>query len=424
MAEAIQIPSAQLVALTTILDLVRHDRARTRPELERATGLGRAVVTQRVSELIEIGLVESGEQAPSTGGRAPRRLKFNANLGHLLVADIGATHVAVAATDLSGTLLATAREQARVDTGPEAILDTVRGLFGQVASAVPGRLWGIGIGVPGPVEFDSGRPVAPPIMPGWDRFPIRDAFVQDYNAPVWVDNDVNIMALGEARAGVAQGHQNVLFVKVGTGIGAGLIIDGELRRGAQGCAGDIGHVETDARHTVVCRCGNVGCLEAVAGGAALARDGEALARSGQSPRLAQILAEKGHVEAVDVAWAGSHGCVASLDLITSAGAVIGRALAVVVNVLNPSLIVIGGGVSGAGEPFAASIREVVYGRSLPLATRELVIRRSTLGTDAGIRGAAAMVTGELFSSRWLARWLRFGEPAAALATSLEQPVAS
>ena len=148
---------------------------------------------------------------------------------------------------------------------------------------IPGRLWGIGIGVPGPVEFGSGRPISPPIMPGWDGYPIRERFTQRYRAPVWVDNDVNLLALGEWRSGVASGHDNVVVVKIGTGIGAGIISDGRLHRGAQGSAGDVGHIQVTDDPAVLCRCGNVGCLEALAGGAALGRAGEAAASTAGAP---------------------------------------------------------------------------------------------------------------------------------------------
>ena len=140
--------------------------------------------------------------------------------------------------------------------------------------------------MPGPVEFESGRPISPPIMPGWDGYPIRERFAARYGAPVWVDNDVNVLALGEWRSGVAAGHDDVVVVKIGTGIGAGIISDGHLHRGAQGSAGDVGHIQVDDDPTVVCRCGNIGCLEALAGGAALGRAGEAAARGRPQPAAA------------------------------------------------------------------------------------------------------------------------------------------
>jgi glucokinase-like ROK family protein len=402
----------RLTGLVTVLDFVRTHGSTTRPALVHATGLSRAVVTQRVTELLDYGLLVEGELGQSTGGRAPRLLRFPADAGHLLVADLGATSVDVALADLSGTILAHLQEPSAISAGPEAVLDRVEELFTQTIAAagpVPGALWGIGIGVPGPVEFDSGRPVAPPIMPGWDRYAVRERFAE-HNVPVWVDNDVNVMALGERRAGIARGHDNVVFVKIGTGIGAGIVVNGSLHRGAQGCAGDVGHMQVTDDPAVVCRCGNIGCLEALAGGGALGRDAEAAARDGRSPFLAAVLDEKGSLEAADVARGASHGDPTCVELLTNAGRLVGHMLASVVNFFNPSLVVIGGGVASAGDQLLATIRETVYRRSLPLATRELVVKRSALGDRAGVVGAAAIVTDELFRASHLTQWLGVGTP--------------
>ena len=389
----------RIAGLAAILDYVRAHGSTTRTELASATGLSRAVVVQRVSELVERGLLESGEIGPSTGGRAPRTVRFRSSAGHLLVADLGATSIDVAVVDLSSTVLAHASEPADVAAGPGVVLRRVEVLLEQCLAEVdelPGALLGIGIGVPGPVEFGSGRPVAPPIMPGWDQYDLRGHFAS-YAVPIWVDNDVNVMALAEIRAGIARGHENVVFIKIGTGIGAGIVVRGMLHRGAQGCAGDVGHIQVTDDQSVICRCGNVGCLEALAGGAALARDGEALAQDGRSPHLAKVLEDKGAVEARDVAVAASHGDVASIELITNAGRLVGSMLAGIVNFFNPSLVVIGGGVAGSGDLLLATIRESVYRRSLPLATRDLLITRSSLRDLAGVTGAAAMVTDQLFA---------------------------
>jgi glucokinase-like ROK family protein len=402
----------RLAGLVTVLDFVRSHGSTTRPTLVRATGLSRAVVTQRVAELLKYGLLVEGDLGPSTGGRAPRLLRFRADAGHLLVADLGATSVDVALADLSGAILAHVQEPCDIAAGPEAVLGRVEELF--VRSLVssgppPGSLWGIGIGVPGPVEFDSGRPVAPPIMPGWDRYAVRERFAK-YHVPVWVDNDVNVMALGERRAGIARGHDNVVFIKIGTGIGAGIIVNGRLHRGAQGCAGDVGHMQVTDDAAVVCRCGNIGCLEALAGGGALGRHAESAARDGRSRFLAALLEDKGSLEAQDVARGATHGDPTCVELLTNAGRLVGHMLASVVNFFNPSLVVIGGGVAGAGDQLLAAIRETVYRRSLPLATRELVVKRSALADRAGVVGAAAIVTDELFRPSHLTQWLGVGTP--------------
>jgi len=408
------VPDESLDALVAILDEIRLGRSTSRGELIARTGLSRAVVAQRVGELIDRGLVTERGRGISTGGRPPRRLAFRADAGHVLVADLGATGIDVAVTSLDGRVLGHIDEPADIAAGPDVVLDRVEALLDQLLAGVrglPGRTWGIGIGVPGPVEFRTGRPISPPIMPGWDGFPVRERFAGRYQAPVWVDNDVNVLALGEWRAGIAVGHDDVVVIKVGTGIGAGIIAGGRLHRGARGAAGDVGHVQVVDDPSIVCRCGNVGCLEALAGGAAIARDGEAAARDGQSERLRLVLEERGQVTAADVAWAAGFGDPVAVALIQRAGRRVGAMLATTANMLNPSLIVVAGGVARTGDLLLASIRETVYRRSLPLATRDLQVRASSLGSLAGVIGASSMVVDQLFARETLARWAGAGTPA-------------
>jgi glucokinase-like ROK family protein len=403
-----------LDGLITILDEIRSAGSRSRSELVARTGLGRGIIAQRVGELLELGLVVEGEVGPSTGGRPPRRIGFRADAGHLLVADLGATSIDVAVTDLDGRILGHRDEPADVSAGPERCLSRIEELFEELRAAtrdLPGGLWGVGIGVPGPVEFASGRPVSPPIMPGWDGYPVRERFADRYRAPVWVDNDVNILALGEWRSGIAVGHDNVVVVKIGTGIGAGIISNGRIHRGAQGAAGDVGHIQVVDDASVLCRCGNVGCMEALAGGSALARDGEAAALDGRSERLRTALDQHERVTAEDVARAASYGDPVAVALLADAGHRVGFMLASVVNLFNPSLIVIGGGVAQSGDQLLAAIRETVYSRSLPLATRDLLVKRSSLGALAGVIGASSMVIEQLFSRDAMARWIAAGDPA-------------
>jgi glucokinase-like ROK family protein len=331
----------------------------------------------------------------------------------VLVADLGATSIAVAITDLGGRILGHYAEPADVANGPDQVLSRVEVLFSELhrtTGGAAGPVWGIGIGVPGPVEFASGRPISPPIMPGWDGYPIRDRFAARFGGPVWVDNDVNVLALGEWRSGIAQGHDNVVVVKIGTGIGAGIISDGRLHRGAQGSAGDVGHIQVIDDASVICRCGNVGCLEALAGGAALGRHGEAAALEGRSARLRAAYDEHGELSAEDVARAAAFGDPVAVDLLQAAGRRVGNMLASVVNFFNPSLIIIGGGVAQSGDQLLASIRETVYGRSLPLATRQLLIQRASLGLLGGVIGASALVVDQLFAREVIEQWLPAGRP--------------
>lgn len=394
--------------------MVRFGHARTRPELAERSGLGRAIVAQQLGRLFDLGLVSDGELAPSTGGRAPRSISFRAGAGSLLVAELGVTSLAAGVSDLNADLLVQHEEAFDIAEGPEWALGRLSELLEVLierSGVARESLWGIGLGVPGPVEFATGRSISPPIMPGWHNYPIRRHLVERLGLPVWVDNDVNLMALGELRHGRAHGEQNVVYVKIGTGIGAGIVSAGGLYRGTQGCAGDIGHVGVREGSDVVCRCGNRGCLEALAGGAALARDGTLAAESGQSPYLAAALKEGRKITAEEITKGAQRGDSASVELLLRCGRLVGETLATIVNFYNPALILVGGGVAAAGDMLLAAIRESVYHRSLPLATRDLQISLSPLGDQAGLSGAAAMVTDELFAPSQIARWLDREGPA-------------
>lgn len=395
--------------LVPILDLIRFGTANTRPELSRVTGLGRTVVAQRVSALLDAGLVYEGTLSGSTGGRPSRSLEFNAGAGVLLVAELGATAVNAALTNLGGDILEQHRDDIDIADGPDVVLGTVERIFDMLRARRPdATVWGIGIGLPGPVEFRIGTPTSPPIMPGWDRYPVRIRMSQYFDAPTWIDNDVNMLAIGELRRGLAMKTRDAIFVKIGTGIGAGLISDGHLHRGAQGAAGDIGHVSITDNTDQVCRCGKVGCLEALAGGQAIAIQGAEAAAKGDSPFLAKLVADGHKITSRDVANAAVHGDRIANDIMNRSGRLIGETIAAMVNFYNPSLVIIGGGVSNAGDTFLASIRQSVYERSLPLAARDLRIARSELGDLAGIYGSAALVCDQLMSPQLLPHWIERG----------------
>jgi predicted NBD/HSP70 family sugar kinase len=359
-----------------LLSLIREGVAVTRADLARHTGLARSTVAQRVDALLASGLVIEAGGSPSTGGRPPTVLAFNHEAGVVLVADLGATHSRMAVTDLAGTPLAEAAEDLDIALGPTEVLTRVSARFQKLLrqtqrSAADVR--GIGIGVPGPVEFATGQPVNPPIMPGWDGFDIPAWFADRYAAPVLVDNDVNIMARGEHWVHW-RGTPHLLLVKVGTGIGCGIVADGQIHRGARGAAGDIGHIRATSNDDVICRCGNIGCLEAIAGGQALA------------DRLSAAGADAANSR--DVVRLVRAGDTTATRMVRDAGRTLGEVLAGTVNFFNPAVIVIGGDIAEAHAQLLAGVREGILSRSLPLATRDLRIVPSRLGDRAGITGAA------------------------------------
>jgi len=261
-----------------------------------------------------------------------------------------------------------------------------------------GKVKGIGIGVPGPVDFSVGALVSPPIMPGWDGYPIIQTVQQWFpSANVVVDNDVNVMALGEINQGAGQGVDNLIFIKIGTGIGAGIVCEGKIYRGFRGCAGDIGHIGVD-KFGPLCHCGNKGCLETVAAGPAIAERALVAAQAGKSSILIKHYERNGMVlRAEDVGNAAREGDATAIEVIRESGQYIGDVLASLVNFYDPEMIVIGGGVSNLGNLLLSSIRQAVLQRSTPLATRDLQIVFSEIGADAGVHGAVSLATEYMFS---------------------------
>ncbi|MFG2830192.1 ROK family transcriptional regulator [Streptomyces sp. NPDC048434] len=379
-----------------LLRLLRDDGPNSRAQLGDQVELSRSKLAVEVDRLLETGLVVADGLAASRGGRRSHNIRLAPALRFLGV-DIGATSVDVAVTNAELEVLGHLTQPMDVREGPVAVFEQVLALAAKLkASGVAEGFDGAGIGVPGPVRFPEGVPVAPPIMPGWDGFPVREALSQELGCPVMVDNDVNLMAMGEQHAGVARTSQDFLFIKIGTGIGCGIVVGGEVYRGTTGSAGDIGHiqVEPDGR---ACACGNHGCLEAYFGGAALARDAADAARDGTSPELAVRLAAGAPLTAADVAGAAASGDAAALELIRTGGTRTGQVIAGLVSFFNPGLVVIGGGVTGLGHTLLAAIRTQVYRQSLPLATGNLPIVLGELGQVAGVTGAARLISDHLFS---------------------------
>ena len=411
----------------SLLDLIRQRGTATRAELVEQTGWKRTVLSQRLAELMDIGLVSEAGTGRSTGGRAPREVRFRREAGAVVGVNLGATSIDISVTDLAGEPLATYEEAWDIARGPKATLDRVETLIEQIVTDSPvsqADIVGIGVGLPGPVESATGRPISPPIMPGWNNYPVRDRLAGHFGVDVVVDNEVNTMALGEHRAGLARGVDNFVFVKVGTGVGAGIFAHGLLYRGADGAAGDIGHIAVEGGSTVLCRCGRYGCLEAYAGGAALARQAQEAAETGESKYLAERLsASDGPLSAEDISSGASAGDPVCLRLLHQAAWRLGQAMSGCVNFFNPALIVFGGGVSRAGDLLLPGIRQAVLELSLPLATRNLRVDITRLGDTAGTIGAAFAVIDELLRADRFEWWAERYEAAAAPAPGPPRMVA-
>ncbi|MEV0438487.1 ROK family protein [Streptomyces spectabilis] len=386
-----------------LLHLVRSGRATTRGALQQVTGLSRATVGQRLDRLFRAGWLREGTAAPAgspLGGRPAARLEFDDAHAVVLAAGLETRHARTALLTLTGDVLAEHTGPLRVDEGPERVLDELGVRFaallregGRAARSV----CGIGLAVPGPVDSETGRVVQPPIMPGWDGYDIRARLGRSFAArtggsarvPVLVDNDANLMAYGEQRAAYPDCSAFAL-VKVSTGIGAGVVVDGSVYRGVDGGAGDIGHIRVPwvpGSESALCRCGSYGCLAAVASGRALA--GRLAAAGVPAPTGAAVTSGS------DVAELLAAGHPEAVRLAREAGQRVGEVLATVVTLLNPGVLMIAGDL--AGTPFLTGVRELLYQRALPRSTAHLEIVTSRLGERAAVTGAGALVVEHLYA---------------------------
>lgn len=369
-------------ASAALLSLVGSGRARSRSALTELSGLSRATVHQKLAGLIDAGLIRETEETLPSGGRPTRALDLNRDFAVVLSADIGEQHIRVAVTDLQPRILTEISETFDILRGPAVVLNWIEEQFEVLLSKIgktTGDVLGIGIGLPAPVDYANGRVVGPSVMVGWDNFEIRQHLEERFGVPVYAENDVNLLALSDHR----QRRTNVsemVFVKVGTGIGSGIITEGRLYRGAQGAAGDIGHIQFAREPAPLCRCGKIGCVEARAAGWAIARE---LRKEGIEAHTAR-----------DVTRLVEFGQPLAIHLVRESGRILGEVMTSLVSILNPQMIVIGGTLAIANDHLLAGIRELVYKRSLPLATRELELVISPPDPDAGIMGAAILVVEE------------------------------
>jgi predicted NBD/HSP70 family sugar kinase len=365
-------------AASELFQLLRDGVPRTRAELASITGLARSTVALRLDALLELDLITPIGAASSSGGRPPSRYALNPSARVVVGADLGATHATIGVADLSGAIQVTRRTARPIAEGPDVVLAWFAKETRELLSGLgrgPADILAVGMGLPGPVEHDTGRPINPPIMPGWDGFDVPGWVHREFGVKALVDNDVNIMAIGEQSRAFPTAT-DVLFVKVATGIGAGIISGGVLQRGAQGSAGDIGHVRIERGAHVPCRCGNFGCLEAMASGPAIAAQ---LRASGTDVRSMSDVSDRVRAGDLD-----------SIRAVRQAGKDIGEVLATCVSLINPSIIVLGGSVSRVGEHLLAGVREVVYQRSSPLASQHLSIVQSQANEDAAVIGASIL----------------------------------
>ena len=370
------------------VDLIRFATTGiSRTGLAEEMGLTRAAVTLIVNDLLENGVILEAESRAIPNGRPPVVLEINPKRGLVAAVDMGATHVNIALADFSAKIIEETSFPFDIKQGPQVCLAEVRRILQELLDRYGisiSEIMAVGVGVPGPVIKDAGMVMSPPIMPGWDRYPIRQTLEEAWGCPVSLNNDAELGALGEWAYGAGRGEKNLAFIKVGSGIGAGLIINQQIYGGTTGSAGEIGHI-TIEENGPLCTCGNHGCMEAFAGGNAIAIQARKMVQTGKRTLLSNIPLE--NITAREVAESARRGDLPSQEIIMRAGTFIGIAIAGVVNLFNPSAVIIGGGVAQAGDLLTTSIRQAVRDRSLHASEQSVHITTAMLGQRSSLIGA-------------------------------------
>jgi predicted NBD/HSP70 family sugar kinase len=371
-----------------VFTLIRDRRDITRTEIGQLTGLSRTAVASRIASLTALGLVSEREQAPSTGGRPPTLLSFDVDAGIVLSVAVGISRTRLAVTDLAGDVLSICDIDQEVALGPDDLMpDVVKRLDLLLDGHRGVPVYGVGLSLPGTVDRDRGCSCGSAILRGWDGVDLRSYFGELQRlsgVPVILDNDANAIALAE-RGGDRQRYDDVLVLKASTGLGAGIIAGGVLQRGSAQAAGEFGHNKTPAAQGLPCRCGDTGCLEAVAGGWAVVH---ALQQQGRAVR---------HMR--DVVELANGGDGEARRMIRDSGRYVGEVVAASVNLLNPAVLVIAGDMAGAYDIFVAGLRETLYGNATAQATRSLQVVPAAHGAQSAVVGGAAMVLHEVLSAR-------------------------
>lgn len=400
--QAVTFPGMRNINRSIVLNMIREHGPISRSEIARRSRLAPSAVSNIVAELLALGLVREGPPAQSSGGRPPTLLELNASSACVVGVNIGLTATVALVTDLNGEPVGRAVRETQPREGAHKVLERVVEAVHEAVEAAGQRrerVVGVGVGVPGLVETASGRSLFSPNL-HWRDVPVRDILQKRLGVPVYVDNDVRAATLGEREFGAGRGARHLVAIFVGSAIGAGLILDGELYYGASDGAGEIGHLQVD-EDGPLCSCGKRGCLEVVASGRAIARIAAERARSGRGiDRLKSMHPDQ--ISAKDVSECASEGDPVAQEIMEQAARYLGWAATLIVNTYNPETIVVGGGVSQAGEQILAPIRETIMRNAMPVARERVKVVAAALGKEAGPIGAAALVMRRLFPTIQLA----------------------
>jgi predicted NBD/HSP70 family sugar kinase len=378
-------------AFYSLLSLIQKHRSVSQVQLSELSGYSRSTVSVNCDKLLSDGYVIC-DSSGSPNKRKNHEFRLNNKLGSVIGIGLGRTSCRIALFDIEGNLLEKSRIPAELSCGPEPLLEKVCAeINGLIKNRTGARLLGIGMGLPSPVKYHEGMAFHPATMPGWHMFPLKEYFKNWYHCPVFIENEVNTMALGEYAALKSRQINSLLCIKAGTGIGAGIIMDGGIYRGENGGGGGIGHIRIDHDKTA-CSCGKQGCLEALAGAVAVEQQAE----------KARILKTKRRVSLDDLRRAAEKGDKASLGIIRNAAAVLGTLVGKLIIFIDPAMVVISGRLTALGPIYLDYIRKAILKEAAPWIDASFPIEFSRLKADGIAAGAALLCIGELFERQLIA----------------------
>lgn len=377
------------LAIHTIIQLVWNEKTITRAELSRLSGFSRSTITANVDKLLEDGMLL---EQPLEGQDKRKSLVINQNRGLFIGIELDADCCAVGACDIMGTLLVEQCISIDYVDGPDAILKQISQTIKALQESLKERetaILGIGVGLPSPVDFAGGYAVHPAFMPGWHHYPVGPKLEKLYACPVFVDNEVNTMAFGEAFLSEQYRGKDILFIKLGAGIGAGMIVQGSIYRGNSGMSGNIGHMRVDG-NTQQCKCGKVGCLEAIAGGSALLKRAELLAHTKQNPFLQKVVEEKGYLQLSDLKEAIRRRDSQIIQMVDESAHTIGSMVGSLVVFYDPKAVVLGGNLCEFGLQYVDSIRRAIITEATPWIKSDFDVNVTKFGDSIGVIGSAML----------------------------------
>jgi len=389
--------------LSQVIQLIHRNGAMSRAQISRETGLSAPTISALANVLISSGLINEAGEAESSGGRRPILMQFKYQARYAIGVDLGATHITSMMINLGGTIVAMRTASVDAMRQPQVALDLIRAHLSELLAETKistAEILGVGIAAPAPLEGEGLTRLSSIILPAWKDIDLKKEINREFeDLWVYVDNDANAGALAEKWWGKGRGYSNMAYIKLGTGVGSGLIVNDDIYRGSAGTAGEIGHTSINSDGPL-CRCGNRGCMESYVGSPAIIADA---ANKLKVQPISNV--DPANLKIRDLAVAALHGDPAAIQIVQKAGGYLGIAIANMLNLLNPGLIVLGGDLIAAGPVLLQAVKETALARAIPKAGKEVIIIASDLGDNVVAIGAATLVFHHVFQPGLIANIL-------------------